>query len=102
MRQGDLFSEGDRRKEAGVAQVLANTPEEYQAMFLDTARRLASAGERFTSEDITDIVKYPPAHSSSIGANMLRSARILKLKTFGWVKSRNPDSHSAVLRIWGW
>lgn len=86
-------------RDAGMAQVLDHTPEEYKAAFTRVYNRLVDRGRPFTSEDVVELVGLPPGHVNGVGALMsgllrpdLRSGRV---KYLGHIKGTNPKSHAS-------
>ena len=91
--------EGDARKDAGTAQVLANTHDSYAQAF-ERAARVCMA-EEFTSEDLTIIAGQPPNHPNAVGALMRKLAKQgLIVPTGKWTKAKRPNQHSAMLQVW--
>jgi hypothetical protein len=99
--QLDLFSEGDRLKEEGMARVLEATPLVWKAAFVACAERLLAERGAITDEEIIAEVGFPYGRPNAVGACMNGVVRRLGLVRKGERKSTRPSCHSATIKIWG-
>lgn len=102
MTQGSLFDpppqvnpdEGRRRRDAGTAQVDANTAQAWRDAADRAITRLAATGRPFTADDVRAQAGDPPGHPNALGARFLAARRSGLLEEVGYVRSTRPDAHA--------
>jgi hypothetical protein len=96
--------EGDRLKDAGMAQAIAAVPT-WSQLARAVIEQLADRGTPFTSEDVTRIVKLPRGivrqnRNNAVGAVMAGAARRGIIRQIGTTKASRSSQHSAVIGVW--
>lgn len=67
---------------------------------------LASSGQPFTSEDVTDLIGLPDPTSrpnsanNAVGTMLNQVAKRYGLRRVDMVKARNPQAHGRLLTVW--
>lgn len=103
----DYLEESLKLKEEGMKKALSPPVlVEWKIQFREQVWKMAKTGQRFTSEDVIEIVGLPAGKVSTnannaVGAmmNALAKRNIIK-KTNERRKSRRPNSHGAELAVW--
>ena len=87
-------------RDAGVEQVIRNTPDDYRSSFRKVLGAMAADGRQFTSEDVTAVVGLPPNNHNTVGALFLGAAKKGIIRKCGYRQSVRPERHAAVIALW--
>lgn len=94
------LAEGARRRDAGIARVLANPAQEIwrEAAYLWLAN--LPPGRQVTATDLIECLGMPPS-PNAVGATM-RAASVMGLivPTGTYTKSTRPIAHASAMRVW--
>lgn len=95
-------AQGETLKRAGMAAAVETTERHeigWVEAFDEELRRLARAGEPFTSEDVTAAVGQPPS-SGAVGARMAAAARRGTIVAIGHRKAERVNQHATEIKLW--
>ena len=99
-----MSSAAEQARNDGMSRVLHNTPEDYAKAFHRRFLDLMHTYRPYTSEDIVNVVGYPPNNPNAIGALMNSCVRAAKAKGLvvatGWKASNHKDGHARHIRIY--
>ncbi len=102
MSQGQFplsSQDGQELRERGMAAAQARAGPEWGDRCEFVIRLKAASGERFTSEDIRDVVGDPPS-SGAMGALINAAARAFIIRQVDWAVPRRPQLHGHLIRVW--
>ncbi len=101
----DLFL-GEKLKDEGQQRALfAQDVDGWKQSFWDELIKWAVSGERFTSEDITEVVGLPRKEigkdrNNAVGAMMSGAAKKGVIVKDGRRSAKRPSQHAAELTVW--
>jgi len=98
--QNELDFTGSQLRDKGIAKVLSHN-EEWREKFFTAARNILQHSDTITAEDVVDVIGMPSGHCNAVGGAMRAFAIRDGLVNKGYVKSRKPSRHSAVVGAWG-
>jgi hypothetical protein len=97
------LAEGKQLRDKGIAQVSANTPEEYRRLFACMVIDFRDLRRNFTSEDVTARIGFPPGtHPNAIGALTRSMAMRYGARKVGRTKAQRSNQHATEIAVWGW
>jgi acid phosphatase family membrane protein YuiD len=96
----DLFTYGERLRDAGIEKVLTNNPSYRERFASAAAHSLETYGE-VTSDTVVQAIGMPEGHPSAIGGAMRSFALANGLTVKRYVKSTHPSRHAAIIAVWG-
>jgi len=99
-QQKALFSSTELAR-IGIPEVIEHTRISWAFAFEQAAKDLLAEGKCFTSQDLVDIVGWPPGSHSQVGATMQAVTKRLKLRSHGMIRGHHSTSHGAKLELWG-
>lgn len=92
---------GERRAQAGMGRAeRAAIPDGWTAIADEELRRLARAGEPFTSDVLVAAVGAPDNHHNAIGARINAAARAGLIRKVGFTKSSRETGHARTIAVW--
>lgn len=91
---------GEAYKVLGMARADEAADPDWKARVDAAIEQLASAGERFTAEDIRRIAGDPPDHPNAMGAHFNAAARRGLIEKVAYRKARRASLHSHPIAVW--
>lgn len=92
---------GERRAQAGMGKAeRAAIPEGWTEAADAELRRLARAGDEFTSDTLVGVIGVPETHYNAIGARINAAARAGLIRKVGFTKSSRETGHARTIAVW--
>jgi len=92
---------GERLAQRGMGKAeRAATPDGWVERADAELKRLASSGERFTSDALVAAVGAPENHYNAIGARINAAARRGLIRKAGFTKSSRESGHARTIAVW--
>lgn len=96
----DDLETGRALRDAGAAQVEANTPDDWNAAADHAIGWLARSGREFTVDDVRARVGPPPGHPNAMGARFLAARRAGLIAEVGYARSGRADAHARRVMVY--
>jgi hypothetical protein len=99
--QLDIFAEAEARKTQGQARADSAQPDEWKQTVDRVITALASTGQPFTSDDVSQVTGDSPTGSQgAMGARFSHAARRGVIRRCGYVPSKRASVHMHPVAQW--